>query len=188
MVSFDATLVLRLSSGNKRAERNHYVKEGGYMSWLDDWADDESRRIKREQAERDEQRRLKEELSEQGSQLWSSVKHWVKKGLEKINSTPILRDKVGSEVSYADLSETSFEVSSIGYPRITLTLTRNGLYFKLNVKRIESGDAAAKRIPGETETLNLDLDEDENIFVRSPQGDALVREAVAEYLLHKLLI
>src|SRR5215208_305259 len=104
MISFDATLVLRLSSGNKRVEKNRYIKEGTYMSWLDDWADDESRRIKGEQAERDEERQRKEDISEQGSWLWNSLTGWMQKGAEKINATPTLHDKVGSDVSYAELS------------------------------------------------------------------------------------
>jgi len=43
-------------------------------------------------------------------------------------------------------------------------------------------------VPGEDESLTLNLDEKENLFVRTVSGDVLVREAVAEYLLHKFLV
>src|SRR5712691_6598092 len=46
---------------------------------------------------------------------------------------PALRapfSRAGSDVSYGELSAASFEVRTIGYPRITLTVTRNGLYFE----------------------------------------------------------
>lgn len=71
----------------------------------------------------------------------------MQKVSRKSTSTPTLREKVGSEVSYGELSPTSFEVRTIDYPRITLTANRNGLYFKLNVKRVESGEVEARRIP-----------------------------------------
>lgn len=182
MLPLDAK-VLRLSSPYRRN-----VREGTYMSWLDDWAEAETRRLKDEKADRDEERRRKEEISSQGSLLWDDVKYWMKKGIEKINSTPILHEKVGSDLSYADLNDTSFDVRSIGYPRIILTATRNGLYFKVNVKRLENGEVAESKVAGETETLTLDLDEHELIFVRTAKSDVLVREAVTEYLLHKFLV
>jgi hypothetical protein len=122
------------------------------MTWLDDWAAAESRRLKDEQSERDEERRRKEDIADQGLSLWGDLQYWMQKGVERINNTPILHEKAGSNISYAELSMTSFEVRNVGYPRTILTVSRNGLYFKVNWIVIQSGEMGRGKVPGEDES------------------------------------
>lgn len=169
-------------------ETDDSMKEGIAMRWIDEWVEDETRRVKAENEARDEARRRKEEISSQGSSLWGSLQYWIKEGVEGINKTPILRERVGSDLVCREVSTTSFEVRKSAYPLLILTATRNGLSYKLNWKGYQSEVMAkGSGVPGEDEYLKLDLDDEDDLFVQTKNGNVLHREALAEYILHRFL-
>jgi hypothetical protein len=169
------------------AEGEEGEKEGVGMSWLDDMIRRESSRVRDEDEERDEARQRKEDIASQGASLWGSLKNWMQQGAERINKTAILRERVGSDLVYRELSITSFEVRKSGYPMLILTATRNGLSFKLNWKAYQSEIMVSDGVRGEDERLTLDLDKDDDLFVEAKEGKTLYQKAVAEYLLSRFL-
>src|SRR5437588_174111 len=84
------------------------LREGAVMSWLDDWVEKESSRIRDQNDARDEEGQRKEEISSQSSSLWGSLQFWIKQGVERVNKTVILREQVGSDLVYSEISPNSF--------------------------------------------------------------------------------
>jgi hypothetical protein len=164
------------------------AKEGADMRWIDEWIEDESNRVKAENNSREEARRRKEEISSQSTSLWGSLQFWIREGVDRINKTPILRERVGSDLVFQELSTTSFEVRKSGYPLLVLTATRNGLSYKLNWRGYQSEIMArGSGVPGEDEWVKFDLDDDDELIVQNRDGDMLHQEALAEYILRRFL-
>jgi hypothetical protein len=160
-MAFDFKLSLTVSSGTARPQGASAVTDWikKELQGFDDDDDDKKRR--------EDRRKLISSLS---SRLWDDLTWAIKKASDEINQTPELRKRIGT-LECQDGYTQQILVDKNTIPAVYLTVVRRENEFSVErtfVLQVD-GDRVKER-----ETLPLDLTNEDRIFMRKKNGEALL--------------
>ena len=153
---------------------------------MDEWIDEEIRRVKEIDAEKTRQEERDKALSSQKASLWNDITYLAKEAIGKINASPEIVKKLGgSKLDYQELNIHSFQVAKPTYPAVYLTVTNAHVHVRLDRKLVTNGQS--RNVTEQQEKLEIGLDSSGLIFLKTPEGGAMTVTDAVRYMLKPLL-
>ena len=152
---------------------------------MSDWIDEEVDNIGRKQAELEDQAERQRALGQQSPGLWQELVRDVEAAVNKINSTQEILNRLGDKLYYEGGRVDTFKIVKGNFPAVYLTVTTFGRYFQVERKIVTNGQSRTTK--DERERIELDLDSNGRIYMKTEQGETLHVQDAVKYLLKPLL-
>ncbi|MBC8030854.1 MAG: hypothetical protein H7Z16_12145 [Pyrinomonadaceae bacterium] len=145
---------------------------------MNDWINKELQGFAEMEKEKQRQESRRTLITSQSSRLWGDLKFAIQSSVQQLNQTPELRKRVG-ELKYQDGID-RIEVTKQTFPAIYLTITNHSRDF--GIERLVRANVANPQDDKSRETLDLELDSNDHIFMINKAGKPLTVDDAVHYL------